>query len=123
MCLFESSAVESALEGESGLLNGMKNGKTLIDLTTNHFDSVLKFHEAVAKTGGAYLEALVFGSVVPATKGVATVVASGDEKTFLTCKPLLEKFGKNIFHLLTPSSASKMKLINNFCLGSFMATL
>jgi len=123
MCLFESSAVESVLEGETGLLNGMKNGKTLIDLTTNHFDSVLKFHEAVAKTGGAYLEAPVFGSVVPATKGEVTVVASGDEKTFLTCKPLLEKFGKNIFHLPTPSSASKMKLINNLCLGSFMATL
>jgi len=59
MYLFESNIAESVLEGETGLLNGVKNGKTLIDLTTNHFDSVLKLHEAVAKSGGAYLEAPV----------------------------------------------------------------
>lgn len=123
MCLFESSAVESVLNANNGLLRGIKEGKTVIDLTTNHFESVLKFHDLITQAGGNYLEAPVFGSVVPATKGEVTVVASGTEKTFLTCKPLLEKFAKNIFHLPQPSSASKMKLINNLCLGSFMATL
>lgn len=123
MCLFESSAVESVLNANNGLLCGIKEGKTVIDLTTNHFESVLKFHDLITQAGGNYLEAPVFGSVVPATKGEVTVVASGTEKTFLTCKPLLEKFAKNIFHLPQPSSASKMKLINNLCLGSFMATL
>ena len=123
MCLFESSAVESVLNANNGLLCGIKEGKTVIDLTTNHFESVLKFHDLITQAGGNYLEAPVFGSVVPATKGEVTVVASGAEKTFLTCKPLLEKFAKNIFHLPQPSSASKMKLINNLCLGSFMATL
>jgi 3-hydroxyisobutyrate dehydrogenase len=123
MCLFESSAVESVLNANNGLLRGIKEGKTVIDLTTNHFESVLKFHDLITQAGGNYLEAPVFGSVVPATKGEVTVVASGAEKTFLTCKPLLEKFAKNIFHLPQPSSASKMKLINNLCLGSFMATL
>lgn len=123
VCLFESSAVESVLNANNGLLRGIKEGKTVIDLTTNHFESVLKFHDLITQAGGNYLEAPVFGSVVPATKGEVTVVASGAEKTFLTCKPLLEKFAKNIFHLPQPSSASKMKLINNLCLGSFMATL
>jgi 3-hydroxyisobutyrate dehydrogenase len=123
MCLFESSAVKSVLEGENGLLKGMKEKKILIDLTTNHFESALEFHELVKKTGASYLEAPVFGSVVPATKGEVTVVASGDEDTFFTCKPIIQKFAQHIFHLPEPSSASKMKLINNLCLGSFMATL
>ena len=42
---------------------------------------------------------------------------------FNEVKPLLEKFGKEIFFLEKPSAATKMKLINNLCLGSFMATL
>ncbi|MBE0496885.1 MAG: NAD(P)-dependent oxidoreductase [Campylobacterales bacterium] len=123
LCLFDSPAVKAVLTMKEGLLEGMKEGKTLIDLSTNHFEAVLEFHSLVAQTGAAYLECPVFGSVVPASKGEVTLVASGEEKTFLTCKPLLESFGKNIFFLQDAGNASKMKLINNLCLGSFMATL
>jgi len=123
LCLFDSPAVKAVLTMKDGLLEGMKEGKTLIDLSTNHFEAVLEFHSLVTQVGAAYLECPVFGSVVPASKGEVTLVASGEEKTFLTCKPLLESFGKNIFFLPEAGSASKMKLINNLCLGSFMATL
>jgi 3-hydroxyisobutyrate dehydrogenase len=123
MCLFDSPAVKNVLTMDEGLLEGLRQGKTLVDLTTNHFADVLEFHALVKETGGAYLEAPVFGSVMPATKGEVTVVASGEEAVFSTCKPLLETFGKNIFFLPQKGSASKMKLINNLCLGSFMATL
>lgn len=123
MCLFDSQGVRDVLSMEDGLLSADLRGKTIIDLTTNHYADVLDFHSLVAAQHGSYLESPVFGSVVPASKGEVTIVASGEEKTFLTCKPLLEKFGSNIFFLETPSSASKMKLINNLCLGSFMATI
>jgi 3-hydroxyisobutyrate dehydrogenase len=123
MCLFDSNGVRNVLTQEGGLLSADLKGKTIVDLTTNHFKDVLDFHAFVTEKGGAYLESPVFGSVVPATKGEVTIVASGKEEVFLTCKPLLEKFGSNIFFLKTPSAASKMKLINNLCLGSFMATL
>lgn len=123
MCLFDSPAVKEVLTMKEGLLEGAQKGKTLIDLSTNHFEDVLSFHALTSRVGIGYLECPVFGSVVPASKGEVTLVASGEEKTFLTCKPLLESFGKNIFFLPTAGSASKMKLINNLCLGSFMATL
>ena len=64
-----------------------------------------------------------FGSVAPALKGELTVVSSGKTEVFEAMKPILEKIAKEIFHLPVPSSATKMKLINNLCLGSFMATL
>ncbi|UTJ06295.1 NAD(P)-dependent oxidoreductase [Arcobacter roscoffensis] len=123
LCLFDSPAVDNILNGENGLLCDEVKGKTIIDLSTNHYEDVLKFHEQVEKVGGKYLENPVFGSVAPALIGALTLVASGKEEVFNEVKPLLEKFGKEIFFLEKPSAATKMKLINNLCLGSFMATI
>lgn len=123
MCLFDSNGVRNVLCKEDGLLSADLKGKTIIDLTTNHFNDVVEFHKMVEDKNGSYLESPVFGSVVPASKGLVTIVTAGREEVFVTCKPLLEKFGKSIFFLKTPGNAAKMKLINNLCLGSFMATL
>ena len=123
LCLFDSDAVNYILSGENGLLCEELAGKTIIDLTTNHYEDVLEFHNAVNALGGNYLENPVFGSVAPALQGALTVVCSGKKEVFESIKQILEKIAKEIFFLETPSSATKMKLINNLCLGSFMATL
>jgi len=123
LCLFDSEAVKQVLTGDNGLLCEELKGKTIIDLTTNHYEEVLEFHKLVNDFEANYLENPVFGSVAPALKGELTVVSSGKTEVFEAVKPLLEKIAKEIFHLPTPSSATKMKLINNLCLGSFMATL
>ncbi len=123
LCLFDSSSVNDILYMQNGLLSGDLNGKTIIDLTTNHYSNVLEFHKKIEEVGGNYLEAPVFGSVIPALNGQVTVVVSGKENIFSKNKFILEKFAKEIFFLKEPSSASKMKLINNLCLGSFMATI
>lgn len=108
---------------ENGLLCDEIKGKTIIDLTTNDYKDVLEFHDAINSMGGNYLENPVFGSVAPALKGELTVVSSGKEEIFKNVKPILEKIAKEIFYLPVPSSATKMKLINNLCLGSFMVTI
>ncbi len=123
ICLFDSHAVREILVMKDGLLSEDLAGKTVIDLTTNHYDDVVEFHEVVEEKNGAYLESPVFGSVAPALKGVVTIVASGKEEVFARSKTFLEKIAKEIFFLPEPSSASKMKLINNLCLGSFMTTI
>jgi 3-hydroxyisobutyrate dehydrogenase len=123
MCLFDSPAVNNIFSMHNGLLCEELKGKTIIDLTTNHYEDVLKFHEAVNTLGGNYLENPVFGSVAPALKGELTVVSSGKKEVFENAKPILEKIAKEIFYLEKPASATKMKLINNLCLGSFMTTL
>ena len=123
LCLFDSEAVKQILTANNGLLCEELKGKTIIDLTTNHYEEVLEFHKLVNDFGGNYLENPVFGSVAPALKGELTVVSSGKTEVFEAMKPILEKIAKEIFHLEIPASATKMKLINNLCLGSFMATL
>ena len=121
--LFESAAVGEVLTGKNGLLTGDCQGRTVVDTTTNHFNDVLAFHELCREKGAAYVEAPVLGSVVPASKGALTIVASGEENAYLTAKPLLEKLGQHIFHLPEPGTATRMKLVNNLLLGTFMTSL
>jgi len=123
MCLFDSKGVSDVLSMKEGLLSVDLKGKTIIDLSTNHFNDVIEFHAMIEAKGGAYLESPVLGSVVPASKGELTAVCAGKEAVYLSCKPLIEKFASNMFHLKEAGMASKMKLINNLCLGAFMATI
>ncbi|PLX98278.1 MAG: NAD(P)-dependent oxidoreductase [Desulfuromonas sp.] len=121
LCLFDSDAVRSILLDEKGVLSVDMAGKVIIDVTTNHYREVVSFHDLCRQKGTSYLEAPVIGSVVPAQKGMLTILASGNEKTYQQVRPLLENLGENLFFLEEPGTASKMKVINNMALGSIMA--
>jgi len=123
LCLFDSRAVRRVLTGADGLFAGDITGRTIIDLTTNHFRDVTDFHGLCAARGAAYLEAPVLGSVVPASRGELTVLVSGEKEAFDRARPLLDDIGRHVFHLAPPSMATRMKLINNLALGGFMATI
>jgi 3-hydroxyisobutyrate dehydrogenase len=121
--LFDSAAVSDVLLAKHGILSGPCNGKTIIDMTTNHVERVKEFHSMVGAAGGTYLEAPVLGSVIPASQGALTILVSGPEPTFRDALPLLQTVGKTIHHFAEPGKATVLKLINNMVLGSFMATL
>jgi len=123
LCLFDSDAVDTVLSGENGLLGADASGKTVIDLTTNHFDAVGGFHERCRLAGASYLECPVLGSVVPAANGALTVLASGEEKVFERSRGILESIGSHLFYLREPGRATRMKLVNNLALGGIMAVL
>ena len=123
LCMFGSDAVHSIFSQENGLLSGEISEKIIVDLSTNHFRDVLIFHELCRKAGAIYLETPVLGSVVPAEQGALTILISGDETGYEKVKPVLENIGKHLFYFNEPALATKMKLINNLTLGSFMATI
>jgi len=123
MCLFDSNAVRTVLSGENGLLAGDASGKIIVDLSTNHFREAIAFHDLCGKAGCMYLETPVLGSVVPASQGALTVLVSGNRSGYEKAKPFLEDIGKHLFFLEKHGLATKMKLINNLTLGSFMATI
>ncbi len=121
--LKDSNAVKEVLTQGDGIVYGECQGKIIIDTTTNHFEEVFSFYNILQEKQASYLEAPVLGSVIPASQGLLTILVSGDENSFVKAKPILEKVGKNIFYLKKRGIATKMKLINNLVLGSFMATI
>ncbi len=123
LCLFDSHAVAAVLNQDDGLLSDDISGKIIVDLSTNHFKEVIAFHQQCAQAGAIYIEAPVLGSVAPASQGALTVLISGENNGYEQAKAVLEDIGKHLFHLRVPGLATKMKLINNLTLGSFMATI
>ncbi len=121
--VFDSQASESVIFGENGLIHGNAEGKTIIDMTTNHFAYSKMAYEELKKRGIYYLDAPVLGSVIPAQKGELTIVVGGDKEKFEECRPLFEKFCKNIFYVGEAGKATKVKLINNIVLGGIMDIL
>jgi len=123
LCLFDSAAVDAVLSGENGLLSADVSGKTVIDLSTNHFDAVAGFHARCRDAGASYLECPVLGSVVPAANGALTVLGSGEEALFERSRSILESIGTHLFYLGEPGRATRMKLVNNLALGGIMGVL
>ena len=121
--LFDSEAVEEVLLGEAGLLEGNCRGKLIVDTTTNDAAQVQSFHEMTRHQGVSYLEAPVAGSVIPASQGNLVILVSGEEDAFNRASPYLKKIGSTIHYMPDPGDATRMKLINNMVLGSFMATI
>jgi len=121
--VFDSQASEKVIFGKNGLIYGDIEGKTVIDMTTNHFTYSSMAYEELRKHKAYYLDAPVLGSVVPAQKGELTIVIGGDKERFEENRPLFEKFCKNIFYVGEAGKATKVKLINNIVLGGIMDIL
>lgn len=123
LSLFDSSAVESVLNGTDGLLLSDCHNKVLVDMTTNHHEAAGRFSHAVREKGGFYVECPVLGSVIPAGQGALTLLVGGEKEAIGRVTPFLEKLASHLFYFDEVGRATKMKLINNLVLGSFMATL
>jgi 3-hydroxyisobutyrate dehydrogenase len=123
LCLFDSIAVESVLFGPGGLLEGDCRGRVIVDLTTNHFRAIERFYRSVAEKGGSYVESPVLGSVVPAGDGILTLLMGGDKDAVDRITPYVEKLASHVFYFEEHGLATKMKLINNLVLGTFMAAI
>ncbi len=121
--LFDSDAVNAVLHGKEGLLAGKCRGKVVVDTTTNHFETVDSFYDMLAQRDAAYLEAPVLGSVIPASQGLLTVLVSGEQEPYNLVLSYLEQIAKRIFYLKERTLATKMKLVNNLVLGSFMMAI
>jgi len=123
LIVFDSQASEEVIFGKGGLVEGGVKGKTIIDMTTNHYAYAKLAYEELRKRGAYYLDAPILGSVIPAQKGELTVLVGGDKEKFKENKPLFEKFCRKILYMGEAGNASRLKLINNMVLGGFMQVL
>lgn len=119
----DSEASKKVIFGKDGLVKGDIHGKTIIDLTTNHYRYVVEAEKELKQKGAYYLEAPLLGSVIPAQRGELTVLVGGDRNKFEETKGIFEKFCRNIIYLGEIGKATKLKLINNMVLGGYMAVL
>ena len=116
-------AVQAALTGPDGLLEGTRHGAVVLDTSTISPDASRAMHAAAAERGVAYLDAPVSGGepfqtgVDGAHAATMTFMVGGEAEAFERARSVMDVLGEFAF-LLGPSGAgSTVKLISNLCSG------
>jgi 3-hydroxyisobutyrate dehydrogenase len=123
------SAVQDVIMGKHdkdggwpGLIEGIRSGKTVIDMTTNQPSLSARLAEEVRRKGGEMIDAPVSGSVKPATEGTLVILAAGKKEAVERAKPVLEAMGKKIWYIGANGTACSVKLALNMHLATMMVS-
>lgn len=123
LCLTTSEVVEKVVYGDTGILAGMSEGKTLIDFGTSIPASTKKIGADLAAKGAGMIDAPLGRTPAHAKDGLLNIMAAGDIETFNKVKPVLDEQGENVFHLGALGSGHVTKLVNNFMGMTTVATM
>lgn len=108
-----SPHVETAVLGPGGVLEGLKAGRTLIEMSTIDPLVTRRVAEAAAARGVQMLDAPVSGSLPRAIDGTLTIMVGGPRAVFEACLPILQVMGEHIFHVGEVGMGETVKLCNN----------
>ena len=116
-----SPHVEEAVLGPGGVLEGMRPGTVLIDMSTIDPLVSKRVAEQVTARGFRMLDAPVSGGSVGARDATLTIMVGGPKDLFEECKPVLEAMGKNVIHCGENGMGEVVKVVNNLIAGVSMA--
>ncbi len=108
-----SEIVQEVIAGQQGILEGAKVGSIVVDLSTTLPKTTLFLGQEAAKKRIDFLDAPVSGGVKGARQKTLSIMVGGEERVFAKVKPVLEKMGKNIFHMGKLGAGQSVKLVNN----------
>lgn len=116
----DGSILQLVSVGESGLVNGLSEGKVVIDMSTVAPAESMVVNDAVTANNCEFLRAPVTGSTVLAQNGTLGILASGNKEAYDQTLPLFEAMGKNQFYLGEGEEARVLKLSINTMIGTSM---
>ncbi|MET4695326.1 2-hydroxy-3-oxopropionate reductase [Endozoicomonas lisbonensis] len=88
--------VADVLKREKGVLEGVREGKVIVDMSSISPIETKQFAALVVEKGGLYLDAPVSGGEVGAIAGSLSIMVGGTQAAFDEVKPLFEVMGQNV---------------------------
>jgi 3-hydroxyisobutyrate dehydrogenase len=116
-----SREVRQVLTGPKGLLDALRPGSLLLEMTSADPSVTRELAAEVAARGSALIDAPVSGGVRGATEGTLAIMVGGDAALLERARPVLARMGKNIFHAGPVGAGHAIKLVNNMCSGGILA--
>ena len=108
--------IEAVALGESGLLEGLTEGKTYFDLSTNSPTVIRHIHEVMAARGVSVLDAPVSGGPRGAKSRNLAIWVGGDKDLFDKYKSVLDSIGDKAYYVGPIGCGAVAKLVHN-CSG------
>ncbi len=112
--------VRDVILGEGRVLESMREGSLLIDMTTSEPSLAVEIHEAAkAKDVGA-LDAPVSGGDVGARNGTLVIMVGGDKEAFTRARPVFDPLGKTIELQGGAGAGQHTKMVNQLAIAAGM---
>ncbi len=109
--------VEAVTLGENGILQGLKPGGIVCDMTTSCPTLAQRIALAAQNEGCFAADAPVTGGDVGAKNATLSIFVGTDAQTFSVLAPCLEKMGKNVLHCGPAGMGQKAKLANQIAVA------
>ncbi|HMQ54413.1 MAG TPA: NAD(P)-dependent oxidoreductase [Anaerolineae bacterium] len=122
-CLSDDRAVEDLVFGSGNLLNSVKAGQIVIDMTTLHPDTSRREAAAYAEKGVEFLDAPVFGSKNEAANGGLWIVVGGKRELYDRVLPLLKPLSETTHYMGGSAMGASMKLVGNLVVAAQLEAL
>jgi 3-hydroxyisobutyrate dehydrogenase len=112
-----SPNVKEAVLGEGGVIEGVRPGAIVIDMSTIDPITTREIAEKLSGRGVKMLDAPVARGVPAAVGGTLAIFVGGEEETFEKCKAILSTMGKDVDYVGQTGAGEVVKIVNNLILA------
>jgi 3-hydroxyisobutyrate dehydrogenase len=111
-CVSDTPDVEKVVLGERGVIEGVKAGSLMIDMSTISPQATSEIGARLAERDVHMLDAPISGGSEGAAKGTLSIMVGGEAEQVERAMPFFEAMGKAITHVGPLGSGQKVKLVN-----------
>jgi 2-hydroxy-3-oxopropionate reductase len=119
----DSPHVEAVINGKNGILEGIKPGSTLVDMSSIAPSMAQKLHALAKEKGVAMLDAPVSGGEPKAIDGTLSIMVGGDKTVFESIKDLFLVMGASVLLMGEIGSGNVCKLANQIMVAVHLSAM
>jgi 3-hydroxyisobutyrate dehydrogenase-like beta-hydroxyacid dehydrogenase len=112
-----TEALDAVAEGADGVLAGLRQGSTWLEMSTVSPSATRRLADAAALRGATLLDAPVSGSAITVEQGQLAFMVGGDPAALERVRPYLLAIGPTITHVGPLGLAATMKIATNLGLA------
>jgi len=118
-----SPHVREVVLGKAGVIEGIREGAIVIDMSTIDPGTTRAVAEALSRAGAKMLDAPVARGVSAAVAGTLAIFVGGEKAVFERCEEILAAMGADIDYVGGSGAGEVVKIINNLIIAVTMCTL
>ncbi|MCX7707754.1 MAG: 2-hydroxy-3-oxopropionate reductase [Anaerolineae bacterium] len=119
----DSPQVEEVILGPNGVLEGIRPGGLVIDMSTVLPATARRVAAAARGRGADALDAPVSGGQVGAQNATLSIMVGGSAEAFQRARPIFEKLGRNIVHVGEAGAGQVTKAANQIVVAVTIAAV
>ncbi len=122
-CLPGGAEVREVVLGANGVLGRLRDGGTLIDMSTSPPALAREIAAAAAARGALFADAPIARTRQAAVDGTLAIMVGAEPGVFEAIRPILSTMGTDVMHCGGPGAGQVVKILNNAVLFQTVAAL